>query len=204
MKNIRVLNTTYHAFIFTIATLSLILLPTHYLQQEIEAASSPVHIEIKKGEQSGYTNEIPLYITVSSSIPTNKFQIIVNTPDAFENIDDPNYFARIEKDIDYTLTHHIKPLKPGDHEVFVEAQIWNEDANYKTVESVRLNINDKLELEPVSKTFKEQQKKKATKAYFILIAIFLALISVMGIIIWKFQVWLNLEDRPSTTHSQVE
>lgn len=177
-----------------IFVVTLVVLGSLFLIIDKTQSDDVLTIEVAKGNQSGITYEIPIEILIHSDIQSDRFELNIEIPDGLSSTGETNFFGTLLANQDYHYAYNLTPEEPGHYKVVINGQLWQAATNYKTVASVEFNINENLELEPVSTEFQNERRnyKIIRTVITFLILVFIALI------IWKlyevFKRWLNADD----------
>ncbi len=121
---------------------------TDYENSDEYGIINPFDIKIKIGTQNPLTKRIPLIVTVTPNIDTERVEI---TWDSRYGLDFSNSFAqylKLEKDLPYEFKSTLIPEEPGSYTLTVNVTEWSYGKNYTSSEDVSLTLSENLVATP--------------------------------------------------------
>lgn len=107
------------------------------------------NLEIIKGSQSAFDKFVPITVRITPNETPVKTQITWDVPDDVRiRVNHPEFINSMIKGETYEYKVRIKPNDPGIYEIAVNVTAWQHETNYTSSETIRLEFNDNLVIDP--------------------------------------------------------
>jgi hypothetical protein len=118
-----------------------------------EQSAGILSLEIEMGTQSVLSGKIPLTVTVTSTIDSNKAAITWDLPRGLAAYGQQEEWFRMEADVPYSFTVEIEPKQSGNYSIVVDVTAWRYDTNYVTSGEFEFQIDEQLHITPAPEAY---------------------------------------------------
>lgn len=126
-------------------------------------------LEIVQESQSAFDKYVPLIVRITPNETPVKTQITWTIQDNVKTkIRHPEFIEGLVKDQTYEYKMLFKPSNPGLYEITVNVTAWQRESNYTSSDSILLEFNEDLVIDPDDSTYKTMS---IVKVFVIIIGI---------------------------------
>jgi hypothetical protein len=129
-------------------------------------------IEMVRESQSAFNKYVPITIRITPNETPVKTQITWDVPDDVSlKTSHSEFIESLVKDQTYEFKARVKPSDPGTYEIVVNVTAWQHDTNYTSSESIQIEFNNNLVVDPTDTNYQVLN----------IVKIFLIILSIGGI-----------------------
>jgi len=126
-------------------------------------------IEMVRESQSAFNKYVPITIRITPNETPVKTQITWDVPDNISlKTSHSEFIESLVKDQTYEFKARVKPTDPGTYEIVVNVTAWRHDTNYTSSESIQIEFNNNLVVDPTDTNY---QVLNIVKIFLIILGI---------------------------------
>lgn len=156
--------------------------------------SKTIAIEVEKRTQNPRTKGLPLHITITSDVSSDRLEVAIYPRGDLTITGEPYFLTSIKAGEPIEFDTEILPQSAGTQTLQVKAQAWQAGENIVTFENIEFAFGDDLQIQPQTAEY----RVAAARERAIDIAIWIVVITVIGVITgygyMRFRAWLDSDE----------